>query len=121
MSANRNGIGSDLEKLDAHVASSAEYDEIPELSDGDFDRSDLAWRIGGKVVSEAEGKAAFSSALKKQKINITLDPDILAWFRAQAGGRGYQTLINATLREAMRQKTMEETLRRVIREELHLA
>ena len=57
--------------------------------------------------------------LKKQKINITVDPDVLAWFKAQARGRGYQTLINATLREAMRGKTMEETLRRVIREELH--
>jgi uncharacterized protein (DUF4415 family) len=110
-----------LEKLDAHVGSSSEYDEIPELTDADFNRPDLAWKVGGRVVSEAEGKAAFSATLRKQKINITLDPDVLAWFRAQAGGRGYQTLINATLREAMRQKTMEETLRRVIREELHLA
>jgi len=42
----------------------------------------------------------------------------------QAAGRrawGYQTLINATLREAMQQKTIEETLRRVIRDELHSA
>lgn len=55
---------------------------------------------------------------KKQKINITLDPDIVAWFKQQAGGRGYQTLINATLREAMQKKTIEETIRQVIREEL---
>ena len=60
-----------------------------------------------------------SAPMKKQKINITLDPDVVAWFKQQAGGRGYQTLINATLREAMQQKTIEETLRRVIREELH--
>jgi len=57
--------------------------------------------------------------LKKQKINITLDPDVVAWFKQQAGGRGYQTLINSALRDAMREKTIEETLRRVIREELH--
>jgi uncharacterized protein (DUF4415 family) len=62
-----------------------------------------------------------SASLKKHKINIALDPDILTWFKQQAGERGYQTLINATLREAMRNQTMEETLRRVIREELHLA
>jgi len=62
-----------------------------------------------------------STPLKKQKINITLDPDVVAWFEQQAGGRGYQTLINATLREAMQQKTIEETLRRVIRDELHSA
>jgi uncharacterized protein (DUF4415 family) len=61
------------------------------------------------------------ASMRKQKINITLDPDVVAWFKQQAGGRGYQTLINATLREAMQQKTIEETLRRVIREELHSA
>lgn len=57
--------------------------------------------------------------MKKQKINITLDPDVIAWFKAQAGGRGYQTLINAALREAMERTLLEDTLRRVIREEMH--
>lgn len=60
-------------------------------------------------------------ALKKQKINITLDPDVIAWFKARAGGRGYQTLINAALREAMDRTLLEETLRRVIREEMQPA
>jgi uncharacterized protein (DUF4415 family) len=59
--------------------------------------------------------------VKKQKINLSLDPDVVAWFKEQAGGRGYQTLINAALRGAMREKSLEETLRRVIREELHPA
>lgn len=61
------------------------------------------------------------TALKKQKINITLDPDVIAWFKARAGGRGYQTLINAALREAMDRASLEETLRRVIREEMQPA
>lgn len=56
---------------------------------------------------------------QKQKINIALDSEIVVWFKQQAGGRGYQTLINATLREAMQHQTLEETLRKVIREELH--
>lgn len=60
-------------------------------------------------------------ALKKQKINITLDPDVIAWFKARAGGRGYQTLINAALREAMDRASLEETLRRIIREEMQPA
>ncbi len=59
--------------------------------------------------------------LKKIKINITLDPDVVLWFKHEAGGRGYQTLINAALREAMRGQQIEATLRRVIREELHTA
>ncbi len=59
--------------------------------------------------------------MNKQKINITLDPDVIAWFRAQAGGRGYQTLINAALREAMDRATLAQTLRAVLREELQSA
>ncbi len=97
----------------------SEYDEIPELTDWDFDRPDAVWHVGGKLVGKEEGLSAFRSAMKKQKINITLDPDIVAWFKDKAGGRGYQTLINATLREAMTRQTLEETLRKVIREELH--
>lgn len=107
----------DLKKIDDHVIQPEEYEELPELTDADLDRG--VWRIGGKVVSRVEGAAAFRSILmKKQKINITLDPDVVRWFKHEAGGRGYQTLINATLREAMQRKTIEETIRQVIREEL---
>lgn len=118
MNANKTIMGSDSGKVDAHVIAPEEYEEIPELTTADFNRADIAWRIGGKAVDAAEGRAAFSAALKKQKINITLDPDVVAWFKQQAGGRGYQTLINAALREAMQRKSIEETLRRLIREEL---
>jgi hypothetical protein len=43
------------------------------------------------------------------------------YFKAQAGGRGYQTLINETLKESMRHNQLETMLRRVIREELSFA
>ncbi|HNG04832.1 MAG: BrnA antitoxin family protein [Candidatus Accumulibacter phosphatis] len=90
------------------LQASDDLDEAPVWSPEDF--AQAVHRVG-----------LHPPAMKKQKINITLDPDVVAWFKQQAGGRGYQTLINATLREAMQQKTIEETLRRVIREELHLA
>ncbi len=59
----------------------------------------------------------------KTRITIRLDDDILAWFRAEvhaAGGGNYQTLINEALRQHMQQKreSLEEILRRVLREEL---
>ena len=59
----------------------------------------------------------------KTRITIRLDDDILAWFRAEvhaAGGGNYQTLINEALRQHIQQKRepLEETLRRVLREEL---
>ena len=60
----------------------------------------------------------------KTRITIRLDDDILDWFRSQvnaAGGGNYQTLINDALREHIqhRKEPLEETLRRVVREELH--
>lgn len=59
----------------------------------------------------------------KTRITIRLDDDILEWFRTQAdaaGGANYQTLINQALREFMesRDHPLEDTIRRVIREEL---
>jgi len=59
----------------------------------------------------------------KTRITIRLDDDVLDWFRNEAhaaGGGNYQTLINAALREHMssRVEPLEETLRRVLREEL---
>jgi uncharacterized protein (DUF4415 family) len=57
----------------------------------------------------------------KTRITIMLDNDVLSVFRAraQAEGIGYQTLINATLREAIGSRPVDEaTLRRVLREEL---
>ena len=48
-----------------------------------------------------------------------LDGSIIAFFKAKAGERGYQTLINQALYRAMTGEQIESTLRRVIREELH--
>ena len=44
---------------------------------------------------------------------------MLQAYKARAGGRGYQTLINETLREAMRGVQLADLVRNVIREELH--
>jgi uncharacterized protein (DUF4415 family) len=59
----------------------------------------------------------------KTRITIRLDDEVLAWFREQvhlAGGGNYQTLINEALHQYIQQsrEPLEETLRRVVREEL---
>ena len=61
----------------------------------------------------------------KERITIRLDSDILEYFRDQverAGGGNYQTVINNVLRDYIDGKksapALEDTLRRVIREEL---
>ena len=62
----------------------------------------------------------------KTRITIRLDGDIIEYFKKQvhdAGGGNYQTLLNDALRNHIQSKTepLEETLRKVIREELKLA
>jgi uncharacterized protein (DUF4415 family) len=59
----------------------------------------------------------------KTRITIRIDTDLLNWFREQVNARGggnYQTIMNEALRAYIRHqdKTLEETLRKVIREEL---
>jgi Arc/MetJ family transcription regulator len=62
----------------------------------------------------------------KSRITIRLDDAVLDWFRRQAGeagGGSYQSLINSALREhiARKREPLEDTLRRVLREELRRA
>ncbi len=82
------------------------------------DRYDFSKGKRGRVVApepEPEGKV---------RITIRLDQDIVDRFfkmaEASGGGTGYQTLINAALREYLdgRAPRFEDTLRRIIREEL---
>jgi len=58
----------------------------------------------------------------KTRITIVLDEDVLESFRRRAEEQGidYQALINLALREHLgRRPVDEETLRRILREELH--
>jgi uncharacterized protein (DUF4415 family) len=66
----------------------------------------------GRVVRPERGKV---------KISIRLDRAVLEYFRAQveqAGGGNYQSLINDALCAHMKQRSMLDAVRRVVREEL---
>ena len=59
----------------------------------------------------------------KTRITIYIDDDVLETFRERgdSSGKGYQTMMNSALREYLdkvKQPLDEETLRRVIQEEL---
>ena len=59
----------------------------------------------------------------KSRITIYIDDEVLEEFRTRADelGKGYQTIINDALREyvgRMEKPINEETLRRILREEL---
>jgi len=63
----------------------------------------------------------------KTRITIRLDEDLVDHFlkeaEASGGAKGYQTLINEALRQHVEGKApkLEETLRRVLREEMRAA
>ncbi len=78
-------------------------------------------RVGLKDVSREKFAAAAQEKLGKQRVSIMLDASVIAFFKAKAGERGYQTLVNQALHQVMAGEQIATTLRRVIREELHAA
>jgi len=54
----------------------------------------------------------------KQRVNIFLDGAVIEHFKTMAGERGYQTLINEALKQAIQAVTIEAVVRKTIREEL---
>lgn len=69
-------------------------------------------------------RGAVIATPNKKRITIYIDDDIIEIFKRQAEekGMGYQTLINNTLRQASSKEPLTiESLRRVLREELHIA
>ena|ERR1700690_1657531 len=54
----------------------------------------------------------------KKRVTLYLDAALGDRFKGMAGERGYQTLINETLKTSLQQSDIEATIRRVIREEL---
>ncbi|MCP4165910.1 MAG: BrnA antitoxin family protein [Chloroflexi bacterium] len=80
-------------------------DEYPQVTQADLDRAQF--RVGLKPTP------------RKRRVTIMLDTGLVEYFKAKAGKRGYQTLINDTLRQAVEQEDLEEKLRCIIREELN--
>jgi uncharacterized protein (DUF4415 family) len=91
-------------------------DDAPKLSQKDFDQA--KFRLCGKDIGRAGWQAAVRARVEKKRINIMLDTPIVAHFKSLAGERGYQTLINDTLRRAVEGEHIEADLRRILREEL---
>ena len=78
------------------------------------DEYDFSGARRGSVVRSTPGKT---------RITIRLDNEVVAWFKERverSGGGSYQSLINRALRQhiARTEEPLEDTLRRVLREEL---
>jgi uncharacterized protein (DUF4415 family) len=76
--------------------------------------------------SKGKRGAVVTAPTGKTRVTIRLDDDLLNWFRDEVdrmGGGNYQSLINLALRDFVgrRREPLEDTLRRVVREELKRA
>jgi uncharacterized protein (DUF4415 family) len=82
-------------------------DEAP-ITQADIDagRLVLRRRTAGRVVQP------------KKRVTLYLDAVLVERFKRIAGDRGYQTLINETLKSSVHQADLADTLRQIIREEM---
>ena len=80
--------------------------------------SDDAPKVTQAMLDGARFRVGLKDAPRKQRVNIMLDTGIIAAFKAKAGDRGYQTLINEALKQYLSQEILSETIRQVVREEL---
>ena len=99
------------------AVSKTDWPRVKAMRDADIDLSDIpevtaekaahgVVRVAGKVVPRG-----------KTRLTMYLDAAVIEFFKARAGARGYQTLINEALKQAIEHESLEDTLRRVIREE----
>ena len=99
------------------AVSKTDWPRIKAMRDADIDLSDIpeitaekaahgVVRVAGKVVPRG-----------KTRLTMYLDAAVVEFFKARAGARGYQTLINEALKQSIENESLENTLRRVIREE----
>ena len=84
--ASHRTLGSELERVDAHVIKPEEYDDLPEMTDEMFART----------VFKKAGRP--KSANPKQLISLRLPPDVIA--RWKATGPGWQTRMAERLAKA---------------------
>lgn len=84
------------------------FDEEAPITKDDIDAGRLIprQRTAGRVVQP------------KKRVTLYLDAALVERFKRMAGERGYQTLINETLKSSVQQADIAETLRQVIREEM---
>lgn len=89
-------------------STTAIFDEDTPITQADIAAGKLVLR------KRVEGRVA----LPKKRVTLYLDAALVERFKEMAGERGYQTLINETLKSSLQQSDMEATIRKVIREEL---
>ncbi|MFH6781444.1 MULTISPECIES: BrnA antitoxin family protein [Methylobacterium] len=85
----------DVARVDAHTIAAEEYDELPELAEADLEAADTD--RGTTLIRRGRGRPPVTQT--KKLVTLRLDPDVVE--RWKASGPGWQTRMNAVLRETM--------------------
>jgi len=91
MNAKSKSTGSDLTRVDAHRVQSAEYEELPELTDGFFEAADQF--NGAQLVRRGRPK----SENRKVLLSVRYSPEVVDYFRGT--GEGWQSRMDEVLRD----------------------
>jgi len=87
------------------------------MRDANVDLSDLP-EITAEMAAHGVVRVAGKEVPRgKTRLTMFLDNAVVEFFKSRAGARGYQTLINEALKQAIEHESLEDTLRRVLREE----
>ena len=89
-------------------SNTASFDDEAPITQADID--------AGKLVLRQ--RTAGRAVQPKKRVTLYLDAVLVERFKRIAGDRGYQTLINETLKSSVHQADIADTLRQVIREEM---
>ena len=96
---------------DAYFQNAVTFDQLPK------DQQEVLAAIQRGEVEFTETTDEEYDKQRKQRISIMLDAHIIKAYKAKAGGRGYQTLINETLKRGLEADIIKDALREVLREE----
>src|SRR3972149_3802283 len=107
-----------MSKKNTSKVSRTDFRRVRAMKNKDIDLSDVP-----EVTAEQLASARVRSDLRdvpegKTRVTIYLDNTVVHFFKMKAGSRGYQTLINETLARFIRERDLEDMIRRVVREEL---
>lgn len=95
MNAKSKRIKSNLRKIDAHAIASEEYTELPEVTAAMLARAE--YRVGGRL--KPHPRRGPQKAPTKIALSLRLSPEVVRHFKA--GGRGWQTRIDETLKKVI--------------------
>jgi len=93
-----------IRKQKDSASASLDADDAPELTEADLARG--TWRIGDRIVTPDEARKAVARRGRppgsgvKESTTIRFDKDVLDAFKA--GGPGWQSRMNAALRQWLR-------------------